>query len=147
MGYVKYIKLFLNKICLENDCNNSKMDDQRLVCNMCNSDFFKENVGFDTENKIFLNLLPKNLFTNKTSFKLTNNKVSINNNEPNFVHGPGNTDLNFILETYNYDTKNINTRTNYMTNAIKTYSVYFIPDLIIIIILVIIIIVMIKYIK
>ena len=47
-----------------------------------------------------LNLVPYNLFTNKTSFALTDGKVVINNNNPNLVHGPGNTDLNFILEEY-----------------------------------------------
>ena len=143
IGYVKYLKLFISHICTENDCNNSKLDDQRILSNICPGNFFKDNIKFDIDSKIILNLSTDNLFTNRTSFFLTEGKVVINNNYPNFVHGPGNTDLNFILESYGYGDQIINIRQNYKINAFKIYIKYFFPD--IIIFLSIIVLIMICY--
>ena len=131
IGYAKYLKIFISSICTENNCNDRQLDDQRILSQMCNGDFFKNNIKFDIDSKIILNLVPDNLFTNKTSFSLTNGKVIVNNNKPNFVHGPGNTDLNFILESYGYTNQKINFRNNYKINGIKIYFKYFIPDIII----------------
>ena len=137
MGYVKYLKIFLTNICIDNDCNNPNLDDQKLLAQKCNSDFFKENVKFDIDYKIFLNINNSSLFTNKSSFKLTDGKVIINNNSPNFVHGPGNTNLNFIVKSYGYEEvpqHDINKdRTKYILNGFKIHYQYFIPDIIVII--------------
>lgn len=135
MGYVKHLKSLLKKLCHKDVCDDPKMDDQKLIIKLSKTDFFKKNVGIDHEKKIFFNMSPKHLLTNKTNFKLTNNKVIINNNEPNFVHGPANTDMDFIVETYGY-TNNKKYRGNYILNGIKTYSVYFIPELIIILLVI-----------
>ena len=89
--------------------------------NIGSHDFFKNNIKFDIDSKIILNLVPYNLFTNKTSFALTDGKVVINNNNPNLVHGPGNTDLNFILESYGYEDEIIEIRKNYTINGFPTY--------------------------
>ena len=136
IGYVKYLKLFISHICHENDCTDSKLDDQRILAHICDNDFFKNNIKFDVDCKIILNLVPDNLFTNKTSFALTDGKVVINNNNPNLVHGPGNTDLNFILESYGYEDEIIEIRKNYTINGFKKYIVYLFPDIIIIIIVI-----------
>jgi hypothetical protein len=136
IGYAKYLKLFISHICNEYDCNNSRLDDQRILSHICDNDFFTNNIKFDIDCKIILNLPPDNLFTNKTSFALTDNKVVVNNNNPNFVHGPGNTDLNFILESYGYGNEIIEIRQNYKINGIKTYIKYFIPDIIIILLVI-----------
>jgi len=135
MGYNKYLKILLEKLCENDVCNNPKMDDQKLIIKISKTDFFKHNIGIDYEKKIFFNMSPKHLLTDKTNFKLTNNKVIVNNNEPNFVHGPANTDMDFIVEAYGY-INNKKFRSNYMLNGIKTYSVYFIPELIIILLVI-----------
>jgi len=135
MGYVKYIKILLEKLCNNDACNDPKMDDQKLIVKLSKTDFFKQNVGIDCDNKIFFNMAPNHILTSKTDFKLTNNKVIINNNEPNFVHGPANTDMDFIVESYGYH-NNKKYRSNYMLNAVKTYSPYFIPELIIILLII-----------
>lgn len=131
MGYVKYLKLLFNKLCYNNACNDPKMDDQKLIIKLSKTDFFRENVGIDYEQKIFFNMSPNHLFTNKTNFKLTNNKVIINNNEPNFIHGPSNVNMDFIIDAYGFSNNNKSRGINYVLNAIKTYYVYFIPELII----------------
>ena len=135
MGYVKYLKILLEKLCENDACNNPKMDDQKLIVKLSKTDFFKQNVGIDYHKKIFFNMSPKHLLTSKTDFKLTNQKVIVNNNQPNFVHGPSNTDLDFIIESYGYPNDK-KYRRNYILNAVKTYSVYFIPELIIILLII-----------
>jgi len=146
MGYVKYLKLLLEKICINDVCNDPKMDDQKLIIKLSKTNFFKENIGIDYENKIFFNMSPKNLFTYKSDFKLINNKVINKNNEPNFVHGPGNTNMDFIVEAYGYkNTKK--DRKKYMINAIKTYYMYLIPEFIIILLIFFLIIIMKKLCK
>lgn len=138
MGYVKYIKIFLGQICRGSVCENTKMNDQKLVSNLCGTDFFRKNIKLDVEKKIFLNLLPKNfLITRESDFQLTDGRVIVNGYEPNFVHGPSNTDLGFIIKSYGYDFDDRDFRTKYILNGIKTYYQYFIPDIIIIVVIII----------
>lgn len=142
MGYCKYLKLFISLICSDNDCSDKNIDDQRMLSLYCNNTFFNENVKFDMDSKIFLNLYRDNILSTKSSFKLTEGQVIINNNTPNFVHGPGNIDLNFILNPEQSAIQSV--RKNYYSNLCVLYLKYFIPDLIIIMIVVIICIVIIK---
>lgn len=140
MGYVKYLKLLLKKICINGVCNDPKMDDQKLIIKLSKTSFFTENVGIDYKNKIFLNISPKHLLTDKCDLNLINGKIIKNNNEPNFIHGPGNTNLDFVVEAYGYkNTKQ--QRKNFTLDAIKIYYVYFIPEFIIILLIIFILII------
>lgn len=133
IGYAWSIKQLLDKLCILNDCNNPNTDDQKIMTNYCNleSKFFDDNVAVDTDNKIFYTFSPDNLFTNKSSYKLINGKV-LNKlgNEPNFIHGAGNTDMRYVLKSYNYDITNISSPCNdYVFKALQTYYKYFLPEI------------------
>lgn len=141
MGYVKYLKLLLEKICINGACNDPKMDDQKLIIKLSKTNFFKENIGIDYKNILFFNISPKHLFTDKCDLKLIDNKVNNHNNEPNLIHGPGNTNMDFICEAYGYQNTKKN-RNNYMINALKTYYVYLIPEVTISLLIIFFIIIM-----
>ena len=134
MGYVKYIKELLNILCKENDCTLN-LDDQRIVNISCNTDFFYKHVGVDSEHKIFYNLL---LFG--STIKLTNNRLLVNDNKPNFVHGPNNRNMDYIIKAYDLPKSVDKKRSFYLLNVIKNYYMYFIPEIIILFLTILIII-------
>ena len=125
MGYVKYIKELLNILCKKNNCKRN-LDDQRIINKSCKTDFFSKYVGVDSEHKIFYNLA---LY--ESPIQLTNNKLIVNNNKPNFVHGPNNKNMNYITKAYGLSNTIHKKRTFYVLNAIKIYYIYFMPELII----------------
>ena len=134
MGYAWALKDFLSILCKYNDCNSPETDDQVIIQNSCTSNkefqtFFEKNVTIDTESKVFLNIYPTNFFTFNSNFKLTDGKVLINGSEPAFFHGFGNTNLDFVVQSYGYKNKGYPRKT-YIVNAIKTYYKFFKIELI-----------------
>jgi len=123
MGYVKYLKELLDRVCARYDCNDTKLDDQRVFTEFCNSnnDFFNNNVKIDTDNKVFLNIGPDTLFSTNASF----DKVFANNG-PAFVQGPGNTNLDPLVDLFKFENKGKRRdEKGYIQNALNIYYSYF----------------------
>ena len=58
MGYVHALKELFNLVCKVNDCTNHKLDDQKILNQLCNShsDFFNKNIAIDYSGRIFYTL-------------------------------------------------------------------------------------------
>ena len=111
IGYVKYIKKIiklLNKY--KNMWDKYNNDDQAVLQNICKleKDFFKNNVGIDTDKNIFFvtfgqdylyNILTKNI----PKLHIKNNKIYNNNYiTPSVLHLAGNVDGVKYLKKLNY---------------------------------------------
>jgi hypothetical protein len=151
MGYAKYLLIMLQELSNKENLHSSKTDDQIILNEFCNykNNFFSDHIAIDIERKVFYNTFPDSLFTQKTSKKLINSKfVNKNLEEVNFVHGPGNTNLDFIIQKYNLNSKNKIFREDFSNNTIKIYYIYFWKEILIIVLFVILIgYFLIKYLK
>jgi len=151
MGYAKYLLIMLQKLSSKANLHSSKTDDQVILNEFCNykNKFFCDYIAIDVERKVFYNIFPDSLFTQKTSKKLINNKfVNHNLQEVNFLHGPGNTNLDFVVQKYNLNSTNKIFREDFSSNAVKIYYTYFWKEILIAILIVILIgYLLIKYLK
>lgn len=155
MGYVKYIKEFLDVLCSDKKCNVSA-DDQRLMVELCNSgngfkskEFFESNVKLDHELKIFynstrgVNNFRKSKFVHVQKEPGSETGLLINTKSGDrigIVSGPGNSDLSGIIELYGFRSKYFNrSKSLYLMNSFLTFSKYFYSEIIALIFILIII--------
>lgn len=133
MGYVGYMKQFLDILCKDEKCLDSTSDDQRLVIELCRSDnvFFKNNVKLDVDNKVFYNapiLCKKSQLFNNNDVHLENNSLMSKktNSKISVISGPGNTDLSKIIEMYGFKSpyQRRSVSAEYI-NRVKIYHKYF----------------------
>jgi hypothetical protein len=111
IGYVWALKLLYEQIYKE--LNN--IDDQIILINICsNNDFFNKYITIDYNSILFYTTfggygILNYDFTLGFDSNIINNKLIVNttNQEPSFVHGPGNTNLDLLTDLYNLP-KNIN---------------------------------------
>ena len=129
MGYVKYVKQFLDILCGDGKCLDSNSDDQRLIIELCRSDniFFKENVKLDADNKVFYNTsafyLNSQFFNNK-DVRIDNNLL-INkktNDRIAIVGGPGNADMSKLIDAYKFNSPH--KRRNIVFDGINRFKIY-----------------------
>lgn len=120
MGYVKYLKQFLDVLCLGKKCDNNSADDQKLMVELCISkdgldkrDFFGKNVKLDHQLKIFYNCVNStNNLKKSKSVHMQKDKNgrgllmnSVSGNRVGIISGPGNTDLSDIIKLYGFEEK------------------------------------------
>ena len=111
MGVNEYLQLIFEEIILEYGTDNYKQDDQRIVNKMNNSSpLFQEIVKPDLESRIFANLI----YNNTANSIIRNNKTlthdvcgdtvchKVTGISPCVVSGPGNVDINPLLEKMGY---------------------------------------------
>jgi len=104
IGYVWALKLLYNEIYKQQDSN----DDQIILINICNNpSFFDKYIAIDCDNLLFYTtfggygILNYNFVPGFDS-DIINDKLIIKktNQEPSFVHGPGNTNLDLLIDLY-----------------------------------------------
>lgn len=106
--------------------NSNTSDDQVLMVKYCkkNSDDFY----IDTESKIFLTV--SNHFNEIDHLvKINNNNLYYKNSKPFFIHGPGSTYLDNILNKLGYDNDNGVIKKELQTDFYKKQVLYFSPTL------------------
>jgi hypothetical protein len=104
IGYVWALKLLFDEMYREYYCN----DDQIMLINICNSPFFDKYITIDYNSILFYTtfggygILNYN-FTPGFDSNIINNKLIVKktNEEPSFIHGPGNTNLDLLTNIYN----------------------------------------------
>jgi hypothetical protein len=111
MGYVWALKNLIYLMCGNNldKCKQLNMDDQILLTDTCNNNkLYKTLLKIDINSDIFFNTFGnvnklEFSFKIKDIFDIRQNKLYIKNtdNNPCFIHGPGNTDLNNLCKFYN----------------------------------------------
>tara|TARA_Y100000590_G_scaffold55136_1_gene57719 strand:- start:11265 stop:12116 length:852 start_codon:yes stop_codon:yes gene_type:complete len=151
MGYVYALKELFGLVCRVNDCNNHKLDDQKILNKLCNShsDFFNKNIAIDYTGKLFYTLKCNNLKSYllpdiseckstliKKDGKLINN---LTNTEPFIIHGPFNLKLDNFIEYKGFHPKNLNRNSKYTIQSIKGFYKEIVFCLLIIIILLVLI--------
>ena len=151
MGYVGYLKQFLDILCSNKRCKSSTADDQRLMVQLCNSKngfdkqvFFDENVKLDSDVEIFYNynvgdpdgfkkskIVHVQKDPNNSSGILINTKTG---NRIGIISGPGNKDLSGIIKLYAFE-EIFFPRNIYISaaNRVLIYSRYFYLDMLIIV--------------
>jgi hypothetical protein len=145
MGYVKYLKQMYIELCIGFDCSDTKLDDQQMFLNSClsNNTFFHENIKMDDDSNIFLNVKTKDTFSNVVDLddpslftidKKQNKILNSSGMEPCFLHGPGEVNLQFVFDLYNYDLRTISER-NDSDYKLSHYIKFFIREIVIGIIL------------
>ena len=144
MGYVNGLIMMFDRIYSINGSKiNDDDDDQRLFISLCKDDFFKKNIKIDTEQNIFLNILPKHLLTTEILFTSKDGKIlNKDGNEPCVIHAPGNGDLNEIAFMYGYELAEIQ-KFNFIQGAkdrAVLYTRYFHLELMIVTIVILFII-------
>lgn len=112
IGYVKYLKEFINLIQKHNDIwKENGNDDQLILQNICEieKDFFKKNVTIDKDQEIFFattgdDYLINLLFKKVSNLEMKNNKLYTRKNiTPSILHLAGNLDGIRYLEYLNYE--------------------------------------------
>lgn len=97
IGYVHSLKEMISRICIDNDCFDKILDDQKILTKYCN----KYRLYIDTQSVLF--------FTKKynTSCKVVNKQLVYNNTYPCVLHGPGYGDLDDILKQLGYNVSHV----------------------------------------
>jgi len=104
IGYVWALKLLFDEIYKYKNSN----DDQIMLINICNnSSFFDKYIAIDYDSLLFYTtsggygIINFN-YTSGIDSDIINNKLIIKktNQEPSFVHGPGNTNLDLLTNIY-----------------------------------------------
>jgi uncharacterized protein YneR len=150
IGYVWALKILFNQMCKYNDCNNKQNDDQIMLTNTCNQHaFFKKYLTIDYDSILFYTtmggygILNYN-FSPGIDSDIINNKLIVkkSNQEPCFIHGPANTNLDKVAKIYNLpQNKSIRDELYKATVYLKPlYIKYFINDLLLPILIIAIII-------
>jgi len=135
MGYVWGFEKFFEFYCSEFDCMDNSLDDQRtmgwLLYHSKNKNKVQNLIAIDTDMKIFYTI----------EFKFQDRDIEIKGT-PNFVHGPGNTNMDSLVEKYKLQSLPTDKRKEYMSisQLNNKYSKFFIPELVILITTIIIII-------
>jgi hypothetical protein len=139
MGYVWALKLLFNQMCKYNDCNNKENDDQIMLTNTCNQPtFFNKYLAIDYDSLLFYTTMGGNGFLNYNfspgiDSDIIDKKLIIkkSNQEPSFIHGPANTNLDLVAKIYNLP-KNKSKRDELSKAKVylkPLYIKYFINDL------------------
>lgn len=147
IGYVWALKLLYEQIYKEYNYNIKHNDDQIMLINICNNtDFFNKYITIDYDSILFYTtfggygILNYN-FTPGIDSNIINNKLIVKktNQEPSFVHGPGNTNLDLLTNLYNLP-KNINRSKldKVIIYSSPQYIKYYIQDILLAIIILII---------
>ena len=137
MGYVGYLKILLAIICKNYDCNNPKLDDQKIFTELCNSGnkFYKENVKVDIDNRVFTNIMSDNLFSQKIDMSKIQSRIDAD--DFLFIQGPGNANLDEIVNQYGFLNKGKRRDGKlHILHILKIYYKYFWLEFIIIFILI-----------
>ena len=133
MGYVHALKELFKLVCNVNDCNNHKLDDQKILNQLCNShsDFFNTNIAIDYSGKVFYTLkcdnfksylLPDMSTCQSTLIKKDGKLInSRTNTEPFIIHGPFNLKLDTFIEYKGFEPANIIRDNKYVVQSIKGF--------------------------
>jgi hypothetical protein len=146
MGYVWALKLLFNHMCKYNDCGNKNNDDQIMLTNICNTpSFYNKYMAIDYDSLIFYTTfggygLINFDYTPGINSDIINNKLIIKktNQEPSFVHGAADTNIDLLIKVYNLHT-NKNSRDK-LSKAIiyvkPNYYKYYINDVLILLLII-----------
>jgi len=136
IGYVWALKRLFDEIKSRCDFNNEGEDDQKCIAEMVNTKYkpFSNLVTMDNRMVIF-RTLPVHLISSCSDV------TKYIKDDPNFVHGPANTDMSSIVEKYHLQTSIYSDfRKGHLLKAVKTYCGFFIADIIIFILIIVVII-------
>lgn len=144
MGHASYLKQLIGFLSKLDNLNDKRCDDQVILNRFCkeNKSFFDKFVSIDTDRVVFHNVFPDNLLSRRTSTRPDRGRLrNHQKREVNIVHGPGNTDMDFIIRSYQLDNSQ-ELRTGYKLNGIKLYLPYIIEEIVAIVICVVLVVVL-----
>lgn len=140
MGYAWTLQHFFADLQQLNPLGTEK-DDQRLIMRYCRTSKLLEDrerqrrVAVDSDGLLFLNLTAGTCVrgSNQRLYHIDSNHrrliVNRSQQESCFIHGPGNTNLDAIVELYGFTSQAHPTRSDYRWKFIKTNASVFLPEL------------------
>ena len=99
IGKAVYLKLLLKNICLDYDCTNNRLDDQRILTTYCR---MKRDpiISLDYDQTFFLTALPD---VNRKTIIIIDKKLTYKNHTPCILHAAGKHSIDKIILDLGYD--------------------------------------------
>lgn len=110
IGYAGDLRNMVDEICTTHDCNDKKLDDQKILTAYCN----KKQMFIDKNRHLFFLLCTLNRIPD-----VFDGKIIYKNISPCILHAPANTNIDALLKKLGYNVNSIDHRyVNYLKNVV-----------------------------